>query len=72
MAIEKSEVKDIVKEAIQATGSVQYPDLLLFVAQRLLREPLDQVLDGLEKKDLIERSDDPMGTVIIKKRKGKK
>lgn len=71
MAIDTNDVRDHVKEAIQATGSVQYPDLLLFVAQRLLRGPIDEVLARLEKKELIQIDKDHMGAIItrIKKKK---
>lgn len=72
MSVEKSEVKALVKEAILATDSVQYPDLLMYLANRMLREPLDEVLQTLEKKDMIERFSDDMGTVITKTKKKKK
>lgn len=71
MAVDKNDVKEHIKEAIQSTGSVQYPDLLMFVAQRLLRGPIDEVLARMEKKELIQIDNDHMGSIItrIKKKK---
>lgn len=71
MAIDKTDVKPHIIEAIQATGSVQYPDLLMFVAQRLLRGPIDEVLARLEKKDSIIIENDPMGSIITRNKKKK-
>lgn len=67
-------VKELVKEALTATDSLQYPDLLMYIAQNMLRGPLDNVLERLQNKDMVDLHSDAMGTVItrIKKKKGKK
>lgn len=72
MAIEKTDIKAKVKEALIATESLQYPDLLMYVAQQVLRGPLDEVLESLEKKGMIDRFSDDMGTVITRVHKKKK
>lgn len=58
------EVRTLVKEAVQATGDIMYPDLVLFVSARLLRNPIDNALERLEKKGMIDRHSDAMGAVI--------
>lgn len=65
----RDELKPHIKRAVSATGSVQYPDLLLYLGQQVLRDVADEILDRFEKKGLIERKPDDMGTVIYKKEK---
>lgn len=72
MAIEKADIKAKVKEALMATDSLQYPDLLMYVAQQVLRGPLDEVLESLENKGMVEKFSDDMGTVITRIHKKKK
>lgn len=60
----KAEIKAKAKKAINGAGQVYYPDLMVFLGQSILRETLDSVLRSMEKKGLIIRESDDMGTLI--------
>ena len=66
MAIDKDEVKQHAKNAIKNVGEVQYPDLLMYVAQQMIHPILEEVIDSLEEKGLVLQSASKMGTVITK------
>lgn len=68
----KAEIKEHVKTALQATGEVQYPDLLMYVSQQIIHPLLQQVVEGLEKKELVKCADSTLGTIITKTKKKKK
>ena len=69
--IDKQLIKQHAKEAISTTGEVQYPDLLMYVAQQIIHPVLEEVVEGLEKKGLVKIADSNMGAIITKiKKKG--
>jgi hypothetical protein len=71
MAIEKSEVKELAKTALKATGEVQFPDLLMYIAQKLIGPVLHEVIEDLEAKGMVTIADSNMGAIITKTSKPK-
>ncbi|MET0980109.1 MAG: hypothetical protein ABWX90_02535 [Candidatus Saccharimonadales bacterium] len=69
--IDKKLIKQHAKEAISTTGEVQYPDLLMYIAQKLIHPALEEIVESLEEKGLVTVADSHMGTIITKvKKKG--
>lgn len=67
----KQLIKQHAKDAIGTTGEVQYPDLLMYVAQQIVHPILEDIVESLEEKGLVKVADSNMGSIITKvKKKG--